>query len=162
MSAQFPMQTVDMAEAPHHAGAIHQDFAIQAVARQIYQPSAALEYPAFDGLVHFARPVFRMNRQYEHTIGVEVQRAVVQLRFGVKVVIEALPLEPPEQAPLSRRHAALDTPLHRVHDFRIVKQVVVRFRTIERQRLELFILPPPSSSCRAFTVGHSGSPLGWM
>src|SRR5262249_23403327 len=42
-----------------------------------------------------------------------------------------------------RRNAALDTSLHGFNYLRIVEQVVVRFGTVERQRLELFVLPPP-------------------
>ena len=84
-------------------------------------------------------------------MGVEVERAVVQLRLGVEVMAEALLSNPPFNRH-SMGYAALDPALHGTRHLGVVEQVVMRLRPIERQRQELFILPAPACEGRCFPV----------
>ena len=132
-----------MAAAAHSTVTAQGHFAVQPVAGQIHEAPSAFENPALQGKVHLACPIFGMNRQYQHTVGIQIQRTVVQLGFGVIIVIETLPLQPAEQPPLSWGLAALDASADRVGDFGIVKDVIVRLRAIEGERQELLVAPPP-------------------
>src|SRR5207245_7600701 len=110
-------QAADRPVLSEHAVALQQlHLAVQAVATQVEQPPAPLEDPALDSIVHLLRPVFGMSAEDEDTVGVQVESAVVQLRLGVEVVREALPLEPAEQAPLGGGDVAGSAALDRIGD----------------------------------------------
>ena len=57
-----------------------------------------------------------MRRKDQDLVGVEVERAVVELGLGVIVVGEMLALEPAEQPPLGRRDVAGGPALDRIGD----------------------------------------------
>ena len=94
MAAHLAAKAVHMAAAAHSTVTAQSHFAVQPVAGQIHEAPSAFENPALQGKVHLACPIFGMNRQYQHTVGIQIQRTVVQLGFGVIIVSETLPLQP--------------------------------------------------------------------
>ena len=69
-----------------------------AVAAEVHEPAAAVVHPVARPLVLAACPVFGMGADDQDAVGVEVQRPVVELRVGVRVVREAFALQPREHA----------------------------------------------------------------
>ena len=101
--------------------------------RYISLPPRSL-HPRLDGVVHRPRPVFRMRREDQHLVRVEVERAVVKLGLGVVVVGEVLALEPAQQPPLGRRDVAGGPAFDRVGDLGRGVDVVDRLGPVERER----------------------------
>ena len=93
-----------------------------------------------------------MNWQDQNSVGVQRERAIVQLRFGIKVVIVTFPLQPSEQAPFAGSLSALHAASHGIGYFARFKNVVVRFRPVEGKWRKLLVGVPPSAKCRRLLI----------
>ena len=70
----------------------------------------------------------------EHPVPVQGQRAVVELRLGIEVVAEALPLHPRQEPPLGRRHVAGRAAPDHVGGFRVYGDMIDGFGPVEGKR----------------------------
>ena len=84
-----------MIEATHRLARFKKlDLAVDAVAAEVEESSAALKDPALDGAVHLLRPVLRVGVENKDAVIVQLQQAAVKLEIGIKIVSVALPLQP--------------------------------------------------------------------
>ena len=96
-----PVERIDVAVPDLHGVFVRKrDLAVQAVSAQVHEPAAGCVHPFLEPVVHVPRPVFRVSGGDQHPVPVQGQRAVVELRLGVEIVVESLPLHPGQEPPL--------------------------------------------------------------
>lgn len=78
---------------------VERDFAIESVAAEVNEFTAAVEDPVFNDVKHAAGPVFGVDCDDEEFVVVQVEGPVVKLSFGVVIKGDVFAFEPSEESP---------------------------------------------------------------
>src|SRR5205807_8019347 len=99
-----------------HSVSLQEHLAVHAIPAQINETPAFFMHPVLHLVEHFASPILRMHGNDEHAITLERQRAVMQLRLSIVVVVKLLSFQPTEQPPCRRSLSTLQPSLNGIRD----------------------------------------------